>query len=481
MDKSPRLLTKLYDWLDERTGIKGLLHEALDEPIRGGARFAYVFGSVLLALFLLQVLTGGFLTMYYVPSADHAHASVSYIQKAVPGGALLRGIHHYGATIMVIVAVMHVAQTFLFGAYKKKRELIWVSGGVMLLLIFGFAFTGYLLTWDQAAYFGTKVGTSIAGEIPVIGAVQQRIMLGGTDLTTLTLSRFFMTHVFLLPLGLAGLVGLHVFLFRKAGSAGPFHQRDDHKTDLFFPNQVFKDTVAIAIVFAVLCYLAIKVPAELGPEADPTSDYLARPPWYFMPLFQLLKYFPGRLAIIPTVVLPAAIFGLMFLLPFFDRRDERHPLKRPFATFSLLLILAGASGLIGLAKYQDRKNPEVNKKLMAQEEEMRDYFNAPFVPQQIGAAPPRKVELAGPVAAPPPAYVEGCADCHGATGEGDSGPHLIGVIGQPRRAKNDLLKILVNAREYGLKKPMPRSFPEIPEADKQKIVEWLETLKAKSN
>ena len=119
--------------------------------------------------------------------------------------------------------------------------------------------------------------------------------------------------------------------------------------------------------------------------------------------------------------------------------------------------------------------------LMAQEEEMRDYFNAPFVPQQIGAAPPRKVELAGPVAAPPPAYVEGCADCHGATGEGDSGPHLIGVIGQPRRAKNDLLKILVNAREYGLKKPMPRSFPEIPEADKQKIVEWLETLKAKSN
>ncbi len=481
MDKSPNLLTQLYDWLDERTGIKSLMHEALDEPIRGGARFAYVFGSVLLALFLLQVLTGGFLTMYYVPSADHAHASVSYIQKAVPGGDFLRGIHHYGATIMVIVAVLHISQTFLFGAYKKKRELIWVSGGVMLLLILGFAFTGYLLAWDQAAYFGTKVGTSIAGEIPLVGPVQQRIMLGGYDLTTLTLSRFFTTHVFLLPLGLAGLAGLHLLMFRKAGPAGPFHHRDDQKVELFFPNQVFKDTVAIAIVFAVMVFLAIKVPAELGPEADPTSDYLARPPWYFMPLFQLLKYFPGRLSIIPTVLLPAVIFGLMFLLPFFDRREERHPVKRPFAVFSLILILAGASGLIGLAKYQDRHDPEVSKKLQAQEEEMRDYFNAPFVPQQIGNAPPKKVELAGPVADPPPAYVEGCADCHGAKGEGDSGPHLIGVVGKPRRAKNDLMKILVNSREYGLKKPMPKAFPDISDEDKQKIVDWLESLKAKAN
>jgi ubiquinol-cytochrome c reductase cytochrome b subunit len=482
MEKSPDRLTRLYDWLDERTGIKKLMHEALDEPIRGGARFAYVFGSVLLMLFILQVVTGGFLTMYYVPSADHAHASVSYIQKAVPGGALLRGIHHYGATVMVIVAVLHVTQTFLFGAYKNKRELVWVSGGVMLILLFAFAFTGYLLAWDQAAYFGTKVGTNIAGEIPVVGPVQQRIMLGGHDLTTLTLSRFFTTHVFLLPVGLALLVGAHVFLFRKAGPAGPYHERDDKKIERFFPKQVFKDTVAIGAVFAILVYLALKVPAELGPEADPTADYLARPPWYFMPLFQLLKYFPGTLAIIPTVLLPAFVFGMLFLLPFIDRRSERHPRRRPLAVILLILVLGGSIGLIALAKYQDRADPEVSKKLKEQEEEMRDFFNAPFEPQQIGDAPPRKVELAGPVADPPAAYVEGCADCHGAKAEGsDSGPHLIGLTGKPRRSKNDLMRIMENARSYGLKKPMPKSFPDISAEDKRKIVEWMDSLKAKAN
>ena len=481
MEKSPSRLARLYDWLDERTGIKAIMHELLDEPIRGGARFAYVFGSVLLMLFLLQVVTGGFLTMYYVPSADHAHASVSYIQKAVPGGALLRGIHHYGATVMVIVAVLHITQTFLFGAYKKKREMIWISGGLMMLLLFGFAFTGYLLTWDQAAYFGTKVGASIASEIPVVGPVQQRIMLGGHDLTTLTLSRFFTTHVFLLPLGLGALVALHVFLFRKAGPAGPYHARDDKKVERFFPKQVFKDTVAIGLTFAVLVYLALKLPAELGPEADPTSDYLARPPWYFMPLFQLLKYFPGKLAIVPTVLLPAGIFGLLFLLPFIDRRAERHPRRRPVAVLSLALILIGSISLIGLAKYQDRRDPEVGKKLKAQEEEMHDFFNAPFEPQQIGAAPDRKVEPAGPIADPPAAYVEGCADCHAAKGEGDSASGLIGVAGKPRRSKSDLMNILHNARSYGLKKPMPKSFPDISDEDKAKIVEWMESLKAKQN
>lgn len=479
MEKSPSRLTRFYDWLDERTGVKTLVHEALDEPIRGGARFAYVFGSVLLTLFLLQVATGIFLTLYYVPSADHAHASVTYIQKAVPGGSLLRGIHHYGASVMVIVAVLHVSQTFLFGAYKRKRELVWISGGLMMLLLFGFAFTGYLLAWDQAAYFGTKVGTNIAGEIPVVGPLQQRILLGGNDLTTLTLSRFFTTHVFLLPLGLAGLVALHLLLFRRAGPAGPYHERDDKRVDLFYPKQLFKDTVAIGLVFAVLVFLALKVPAELGPEADPTSDYLARPPWYFMPLFQLLKYFPGQLAIIPTVLLPGFVFGLLFLLPFIDRREERHPRRRPFAMFSLVLVLTGSLGLIALAKYEDRRDPEVSKKLKAQEEEMHDFFNAPFEPQQIGTAPPEKVELAGPVADPPQAYVEGCADCHGARGEGDSGPHLIGLVGKPRRSKDDLMKIMENARSYGLKKPMPKSFPEITAEDKQKIVEWLESLKAK--
>jgi ubiquinol-cytochrome c reductase cytochrome b subunit len=470
-------LSKLYDWLDERTGIKDLTREALDEPIRGGARWAYVFGSVLLFLFGIQVVTGIFLSLYYAPTADHAHASVSYIQKAVPGGALLRGLHHYGATVMVIVAVAHLAQTFLFGAYKKKRELLWGAGVLMLLIILAFSFTGYLLPWDQAAYFGTKVGTSIAGEIPVVGSAQQRIMLGGNDLTTVTLSRFFTTHVFLLPLALAGLVGLHLYLFRRATPAGPFHNRADKKIERFYPKQLFKDSVAVLICFGALIAMAKYSPVELGPIADPTSDYLARPPWYFMPLFQLLKYFPGKFAIIPTAVLPAVLFGALFLLPFLDRRAERHPLRRPLATGLLTLVLVGSIGLIFLAKHQDKTNPEFAEKLKQQEEEMRVFFDKPFEPQIIGAGA-ASIANGGKPAPPPEAYAQSCAACHGDNGEGSPiATALVGVSSKPQRSKDDLLKILDDAESYGLKSPMPKSFPKISPEDKRKIVEWVTTLK----
>ena len=477
-DKSK--VDQLVDWVDERTGVKAAMDEALNEPIRGGARWAYVFGSVLLFLFVVQVVTGIAMTLYYVPTADHAHASVAYIQKVVPGGAILRGIHHYASSAMVIMAVVHLAQTFLYGAYKQKRELVWVVGVVMLLIVLGFGFTGYLLTWDQAAYFGTKVGTSIAGEIPVVGPMQQRIMLGGTELTTVTLSRFFTTHVFLLPLLLALLAGLHVMLFRKAGPAGPYHNLDDKKVDRFFPKQVFFDSVAMLVVFIALVSLAMKLPAELGPVADPSSDYLARPPWYFMPLFQLLKWFPGHWAIIPTAVLPVVLFGLLFLLPFLDRRAERNPLKRPIATLALLLVIGGATGLIFLAKHQDRNNPEFAEKLKKQDEEAQAFFKVPFEPQVIGATTALAgAAVAGGAGAAPPAYVEHCADCHGANGQGDPdlGPKLVGLSAKPQRTQDDLLKIMDDARAFGLKKPMPANFPDLSDSDKKAIVEWMLKLK----
>lgn len=466
------ILTKAYDWLDERTGIKQITADALDEPIRGGARFAYVFGSVLLFIFGIQVATGIFLTMYYVPSADHAHASVAYIQKAVPGGWLLRGLHHHGASLMVVMAVVHLAQAYLYGAYKNKRELLWGAGVVMLLIVLAFSFTGYLLPWDQAAFFGTKVGASIAGEIPVVGPVQQKIMLGGNDLTTVTLSRFFMTHVFLLPLGLAALVGLHLYLFRRSTPAGPYHEKDNHKYDRFYPKQVFKDSLAILVCFLLLVWMAEAMPAELGPQADPTSDYLARPPWYFMPLFQLLKYFPGASAIIPIAVLPAVLFIALFLLPFFDRSPVRNPFKRPLATALLAFVLGGSVGLIFLARYQDRNNPEFAEKLKKQEEEMKEYFAKPFEPQIIGGA-----SAAAKVTPPPAAYLDNCAACHGDNGEGGAFPALAGVAGKPNRTKDDLLKMFEDARSIGIKEPMPGAFPKVNAEERQQIVDWLLKLK----
>lgn len=477
-------IANLYGWLDERSGVRNVVRYALDEPIRGGARWVYVFGSTLVFLFALQVITGICLTMYYVPSADHAHRSVAYIQKAVPGGALIRGLHYHGASAMVVMMAAHMAQTFLFGAYKGKRELVWVVGGLIFLLTLGFAFTGFLLPWDQEAYFSTQVGTSVAGEIPAIGYLVQRIMLGGTELTSLTLSRFFMVHALLLPLAVGLLVLLHVYLFRRAGAAGPYHNRDDERMERFYPKQLLKDSIFILLVFVVLVVLASALPARLGPQADPTADFLARPAWYFLPLFELLKYFPGKLSLIPTVVLPGVLLTLIFLLPFFDRRQERHPLRRPVATAVLVFMFAGSVGLMVISKYEDRSNPEFRAKLEEQEQEAGKFLRAAFQPQEIGRSSARtllddadtsKVYFRGNP--PPAAYAVNCAGCHGDRGEGDLGPVLVGVTLKPNRSTEDLLKLLDDARAYGLKKPMPQSFPKISDADKRSVVEWLNTLK----
>src|SRR5207245_7011453 len=177
--------------LDRRTGLESLPHHALDEPIPGGAKIAYVFGSGLLFLFLSQIVTGVFLAMYYVPSADHAQTTVAYITKEVTGGSFLRSIHAYGSSAIIIVMLLHLTQTFVYGSYKGRRELVWLAGCVLLALMLGMAFTGYLLPWDQKAYFATTVGTNILSEVPWVGNTIKKLLRGGTEMGTRTLSRCF--------------------------------------------------------------------------------------------------------------------------------------------------------------------------------------------------------------------------------------------------------------------------------------------------
>src|SRR5262249_26104376 len=226
-----------------------------------------------------------------------------------------------------------------------------------------------------------------------------------------------------------------------APPGGPFPNRDEKKIERFSPKQAFKDSVAILALFLALVALAKSSPAELGPVAAPPADYLARPPWYFMPLFQLLKYSPGKWAIIPTVVLPAVLFGALFLLPFLDRREERHPLRRPLATALLTLIIGGFIRFIFPPQHQGHTQPEFSKKWKKQEEEMREYFNKPFDPQILGAAA-ASLANGGKAMEPPKAYAENCSACHGDNGEGAAiFPPLIGVAGKPQRSKEDLLKL----------------------------------------
>jgi ubiquinol-cytochrome c reductase cytochrome b subunit len=349
------------DFLDERTGVRSLVSHLLDEPIRGGARWAYVFGSALLGSFLVQAVTGVALMTSYAPSDKTAWASVHFIQFQQAGGWLVRGLHHFGAQAMVILLGAHLAQVSLFGAYKKPREVTWWLGLGLLALTLGFALTGYLLPWDQKGYWATRVATNIAGTVPVVGNATQKLLQGGSEYGSLTLTRFYALHVVVLPALLVALVSAHVALFRRHGVTAP-PKADPSRVDRFFPKQLFKDVVAVLVVVVIVFALAMSGHgAPLDAPADPSSDYPARPEWYFLALFQLLKYFHGPLDIVGTIVLPTIIGIYFFALPLIDRKEGTALRPRLSPLLPLFLVGAGMVGLTWKAQHDDAGDASFQK------------------------------------------------------------------------------------------------------------------------
>jgi len=216
---------KLFAWLDERLALIDLYKATLDRPEPKG-NWWNTLGSASLFLFLLQGATGIFLSVYYTPSPDHAYDSIQYIMNGVAFGWLIRGIHHWGASVMVLVVFIHMLRVFVTASYKYPRELTWLIGVGLLLCTLGMGFTGYLLPWNQKAYWATTVGTAIAGSVPWIGSFILKALRGGTDLSALTLSRFFAAHIWVLPAVLTGLIGVHLFLIIKHGES-EFPGKDD--------------------------------------------------------------------------------------------------------------------------------------------------------------------------------------------------------------------------------------------------------------
>jgi quinol-cytochrome oxidoreductase complex cytochrome b subunit len=210
------MAAKVYSWLDERLGLTTIYNTVFDRPVPK-VNWWYTLGSASLFLFVLQGVTGMFLTVYYVPSPDHAYDSINYIMNGVSFGWLIRGIHHWGATLMVIVVFIHMLRTFFYAAYKFPRELTWLTGVVLLLATLGMGFTGYLLPWNQKAYWATTVGTEIPGTAPLIGAYLTRLLRGGEDLSAVTLARFFSVHIWFLPLVIALMIAVHLYMVIRIG------------------------------------------------------------------------------------------------------------------------------------------------------------------------------------------------------------------------------------------------------------------------
>jgi ubiquinol-cytochrome c reductase cytochrome b subunit len=342
---------RIFDWLHSRTGFRSARHVLLEEPIPPGTGWFFTLGSVLLALLTVQLLTGAFLTLYYAPTPDHAYDSIRFIISTAPG-RIVRGLHHYGASFLVVVVVLHIVRVVGFGSYKPPREATWLSGLLLLGIILAFSLTGYLLPWDQRAYWATVVTINIS-RLPPGGSLLGSLLQGGASVGALTLTRWYAIHVIFLPAALVSLVVLHLVLMRRHGISGPLRTRTGDPS-AFYPWHAARDTTAIALVLVALAAFAWNGAPPLEAPADPSDGtYVPRPEWYFLGLFQLLKYFPGRWEVVGAIVVPGLAAALLLLLPWLDRDPSREP-RRRLAVLALFTVgLALAIGLTALG-WRDR-------------------------------------------------------------------------------------------------------------------------------
>jgi len=340
---------QFIEQLDQRTGLHTGLRKFLYEEIPGSSGWHQVFGSVALFLILIQFFTGAMLAFNYAPTPGDAYSSLRYILTEVTAGRLMRGLHHWGASMIIVIVVLHMVQVFLWGAYKKPREGTWVVGAILLLITLAFGLTGYLLPWDNRAYFGTVVTTQIGGTVPIVGPYVSRLLGSNGDVGVVTFARFYGLHVLLLPPATLFLIAFHVYLVRRHGVA-PTPDDESRPKKSFFPEQVFKDTVAVFIAFAILFVMALVVHVPLERMADPTdTNYIPRPEWYFLFLFQILKVFNGPLEVIGTVVLPTLAILALIVTPFIDRGKVVRVRQRTLAFGVVTLALLGWGGLTAAA------------------------------------------------------------------------------------------------------------------------------------
>lgn len=401
-------LKSLQEWIDTRTGIATAARKFMYEEIPASSGWHQVFGSVAAFLFLTQAFTGAMLAFNYAPLPGDAYNSLRYILTELTAGRLMRGLHHWGASMMIIVVVLHMVQTFVWGAYKKPRETTWIVGVFLLLLTLAYGLTGYLLPWDNRAYWGTMVTTQIVNSAPGLGPYLARLLGGTGTIGVVNFVRFYGLHVLLLPPITTLLIAVHIYLVRKHGVApAPGDEALPKKS--FYPRQVFIDTLAIFAAFAILFTMAVAVRVPLGQLADPTDiSYTPRPEWYFLFLFQLLKLMPGPLEVVGSVVLPGLAVLALILLPFFDRGRIVKVTQRTLAFGVVLLAAIGWGGLTAAAVAGTPNEAE----------ELVDY-SGPTDWMQLSPE-----ELAGV------GYYrqEGCSACHSISGRGSNiGPDLANV------------------------------------------------------
>jgi quinol-cytochrome oxidoreductase complex cytochrome b subunit len=440
----------LAAWLDARLGGQ-LFGGFLNRNVPDETGLPHTLGSATLFLLIVQVTTGIVLAMNYSPSPEHAYDSITFIMSQVLFGPVLRGLHHWGSSALVILAGLHMLRTFVWGSYKAPREVTWMAGVALLLIVMGFAFTGYLLPWTQQSYWATVVGTKIAGTVPGIGGWVLQLIRGEAGVGPVTLARFYAIHVLLLPALLVPLVIFHLYLVYRHGIApAPGHEATARKSKRFYPEQLAEDLgVSLLVLLMLFALTAVRgVPTEV--RADPASTtYVPRPEWYFLFFFQLLKYFEGPVwEPVGVVALPLAATLLLFLVPLIDRRAERRPARRPFA-----MAVAGGTVILvgGLTYYGAVQTPPGTR-------------TAPAGSPQALVDRGHEVFVANH-----------CQSCHVVAGQGSAvGPELTHIGG---RLTADRLAAQIRKPESVNPNTNMPAFDKISDDDLKGLVSYLLTLK----
>src|SRR5579862_9764819 len=364
-----RLIRTVGNWLDARLQLGSPIRQTMEHPIpRETASWAYVFGSAALTIFAFQIVTGILLALIYVPSAGEAWNSLQILNHQVTLGWFIRALHGWGSNFMLAIVLIHMAQVFLFGAYKFPRELTWILGIFLLLMTLGMAFTGQVLRFDQDAYWGLAIGASIASRVPIIGPAVVKLMLGGPIIAGSTLSRFFALHVFVIPGSLMLFIGLHVLLVLKVGvnewpMPGRLVRRADYVQEYhamtrtqgvpFMPYGVWKDAVFSGVILLVIAACALYF-GPFGPSGQPDPRVIQtapRPDFFFLWLYALLSLLPPSLETPALLIGPVVIILGLLLLPFLSGEGEKSWKRRPIAVLTVLLIAITLGTFTHLAQY----------------------------------------------------------------------------------------------------------------------------------
>ena len=347
--------------------MKDWLRKIADEHVPAGTGWSFTLGALLLFGLVVQFLTGIALALYYAPTPDHAWNSVRYIMSDVRFGWLVRGLHFWGSGLVVTVAALHLLRVVITAGYRKPRQANWIVGLVLLNVILFFAMSGYLLPWDQRAYWATVVRVGIAGLTPVFGEFAATMMRGGPDIGALTLMRWYTLHVMVLPLAVIGLTAAHLYLRFRDGLSGPARAAKGSGR-AYFPFHVSREVVAMLVGLAVLVALAVKGVPALEPQADPSAtDYIPRPEWYFAGLFQFVKFFPGKWEVVGALILPGVAFTLLALLPWLDRgRTRAFADRKPVLAISGVFFLGVAAlTVVGAMDQPERQGERWNPREIA--------------------------------------------------------------------------------------------------------------------